>query len=79
MLAYIAIEFSERLFIFCQNKKIFLQVFFKLIKWHSASIICQGKNDNIDRSDVLLLAKEMNIKKAKSIIEEMNSVIQMWK
>jgi len=27
MLAYIAIEFSEKLFIFCQNKKIFLQVF----------------------------------------------------
>lgn len=49
----------------------------KWMKAHQLSV--NGKNDNIDRSDVLLLAKEMNIKKAKSIIEEMNSVIQKWK
>ncbi len=49
----------------------------KWMKAHQLSV--NGKNDDIVREDVLLLAKEMNIKKAKTIIEEMNAVVRKWK
>ena len=49
----------------------------KWMKAHQLSV--NGKNDDIAREDVLLLAKEMNIKKAKTIIEEMNAVVRKWK
>jgi serine/threonine-protein kinase HipA len=47
------------------------------MKAHQMSI--NGKNENIDRSDILSLAKEMDIKKAKAILEEMKLVIKKWK
>jgi serine/threonine-protein kinase HipA len=49
----------------------------KWMKAHQLSV--NGKNDDIVREDVLFLAKEMNIKKAKTIIEEMNAVVRKWK
>ena len=37
-----------------------------------------GKRSNITRNDFLLAAKQMNIKKAGSIIDQVNGVVQSW-
>ena len=37
-----------------------------------------GKRQNITRDDFLSVAKQMNIKKAPNIIDQINSVVQNW-
>jgi serine/threonine-protein kinase HipA len=46
------------------------------VSQHSLSI--NGKRQNITRSDLLVVAKKMNIKKASSIIDEVKSVVGKW-
>jgi serine/threonine-protein kinase HipA len=43
---------------------------------HSLSI--NGKRDNIEKGDLLAVAKQMNIKKAEAIIDEIGAVISNW-
>lgn len=47
------------------------------MKSHQLSI--NGKNDEIKKSDILAVAKEMNIKKAIELIEKVNSGVKNWK
>lgn len=47
------------------------------MKSHQLSI--NGKNDEIKKSDILAVAKEMNIKKAIELIEKVNSSVKNWK
>jgi serine/threonine-protein kinase HipA len=37
-----------------------------------------GKRDKISTEDILKVAKEMNIKKAKSIIDKVKEVVNNW-
>lgn len=46
------------------------------VSQHSLSI--NGKRHNITRNDLLEVAKNMNIKKAETIINQVNSVISRW-
>jgi serine/threonine-protein kinase HipA len=46
-------------------------------KHHQLSI--NGKRDDIAREDLLILAKEMNIKKPKDIIEKVKHAVSQWK
>lgn len=43
---------------------------------HALSV--NGKRENIGRSDFLIVAKQMNIKKAGRIIDEINEVVKNW-
>ena len=38
-----------------------------------------GKRENFTRNDFIILAKQMNIKKAESIINHVNDIVQNWK
>lgn len=49
----------------------------KWMKAHQLSI--NGKNENINRKDLLAVAKEMNIKKPVEIIEIVNTSVKKWK
>lgn len=42
------------------------------------SLSVNGKRQNITRDDILSVAKEMNIKKAYNILNQINSIIQNW-
>ncbi|MDA3838469.1 MAG: type II toxin-antitoxin system HipA family toxin [Candidatus Delongbacteria bacterium] len=46
------------------------------VSQHSLSI--NGKRQNITKSDLLEVAKQMNIKKAKNIIQQISSVVSNW-
>lgn len=46
------------------------------VSQHSLSI--NGKRQNITRDDLLVVAKNMNIKKADAIIRQVNSVVSRW-
>ena len=46
------------------------------VSQHSLSI--NGKRDGISKDDLLVLAKSMNIKKAKVIIEQINEKVSRW-
>ena len=43
------------------------------------SLSVNGKRQNITKDDFLNVAKQMNIKKASNIVEQINNVIQNWK
>ena len=43
------------------------------------SLTINGKRQNINQEDFMAVAKQMNIKKAKSIIEEVTNSISNWK
>ncbi len=43
------------------------------------SLSVNGKRQNISRNDLLAVAKQMNIKKADSIISQINDTVQNWK
>ena len=47
------------------------------VNQHSLSI--NGKRDNITRADLLAVAKNMHIKKANGMIQQINEVISKWK
>ena len=49
----------------------------KWMKSHQMSI--GGKRDDIQRKDILLLAKKMNIKHPENIIEQVASAVSNWK
>ena len=49
----------------------------KWMKSHQMSI--HGKRDDIQRKDVLALAKKMNIKHPEDIIEQVLSAVSKWK
>lgn len=46
------------------------------VKQHCLSI--NGKRDKITRTDLLAVAKQMNIKKANDIITEINGIVEQW-
>ena len=46
------------------------------VSQHALSV--NGKRKNINRDDILTIAKSMNIKKANSIIDEINLVVKKW-
>ena len=48
----------------------------KWMKAHQMSI--NGKRDNINKQDLLALAKNMNIKRAKKIIDEVIGAVSKW-
>ena len=43
------------------------------------SLSVNGKRRNINRADFLSVARQMNIKKAADIIDQINAIIQNWK
>ena len=48
-------------------------------KWtHRHQMSINGKRDKISTEDILKVAKEMNIKKAKSIIDKVKEVVNNW-
>ena len=49
----------------------------KWIRQHQLSV--NGKRTNISRSDILFVAKEMNIKKANDLVERITASVKKWK